>query len=142
MMRIENIEQEIVEEFELFGDDWEQRYEHLIDMGKTLQRMPEELKTEERLIRGCQSRVWLYAALKDGRVEFLADSDAIITKGIVAMMIRVLSGHHPEEIVAAPLAFIDKIGLKSHLSPTRANGLVSMIKQMKMDALALGASVK
>jgi cysteine desulfuration protein SufE len=142
MMRIENIEQEIVEEFELFGDDWEQRYEHLIDMGKTLQRMPEELKTEERLIRGCQSRVWLYAALKDGRVEFMADSDAIITKGIVAMMIRVLSGHRPEEIVAAPLAFIDKIGLKSHLSPTRANGLVSMIKQMKMDALALGASVK
>jgi cysteine desulfuration protein SufE len=142
MMKIESIEQEIVEEFELFGDDWEQRYEHLIDMGKTLQKMPEELKTDERLIRGCQSRVWLHAALKDGHVEFMADSDAIITKGIVAMMIRVLSGHRPEEIVAAPLAFLDKIGLKSHLSPTRANGLLSMIKQMKMDALALGASVK
>ncbi len=141
-MNIEAIEKEIVEEFELFGEDWEQRYEHLIDMGKTLQKMPEELKTDERLIRGCQSRVWLHSFLHEGKVEFTADSDAIITKGIVAMMIRVLSGHTPQEIVDAPLDFLDRIGLKSHLSPTRANGLVSMIKQMKMDALALGASTK
>lgn len=141
-MKIEEIENEILEEFELFGDDWEQRYEHLIDMGKTLSPMPEEMKTENRLIRGCQSRVWLQSSLKDGKVNYLADSDAIITKGIVAMMIRVLNDHSPKEIVDAPLNFIDKIGLKSHLSPTRANGLVSMIKQMKMDALALGASLK
>ena len=142
MTGIEEMEREIAEEFELFGDDWEQRYEHLIEMGKTLKKMPEELKTDERLIRGCQSRVWLHSSLNDGKVEYMADSDAIITKGIVAMMIRVLSGHPPQEIVAAPLGFLDRIGIKSHLSPTRANGLLSMIKQMKMDALALGASVK
>jgi cysteine desulfuration protein SufE len=103
--------------------------------------MNDELKTDDRLIRGCQSRVWLHSELNNGKVEYHADSDAIITKGIVALMVRVLSGHVPKEIVEAQLPFIDTIGLKEHLSPTRANGLVAMIKQMKMDALALQAKV-
>ena len=141
-MKIEEIENEILAEFEMFGSDWEQRYGHLIDMSKSLETMPAELKTDDKLIRGCQSRVWLHSALKNGKVIYLDDSDAIITKGIVAMMVRVLSGQAPTAIVDAPLHFIDKIGLKAHLSPTRANGLVSMIKQMKMDALALGAIAK
>jgi len=135
-MSIEETEQEITEEFALFGTDWEGKYEHLIDLGRSLPLIAGELKTEDRLIKGCQSKVWLHSRLENGLVFFSADSDAIITKGIVALMVRVLSGHTPAEIVAAKLGFIDQIGLKEHLSPTRANGLVSMIKQMKLDALA------
>lgn len=133
---ITETEKEIVEEFELFGDDWEAKYEHLIDLGKSLPIINPAYKTDDRLIKGCQSKVWLHSELKDGKVFFTADSDAIITKGIVALMVRVLSGNTPDEIINAELKFIDTIGLKEHLSPTRANGLVSMIKQMKMDALA------
>lgn len=136
-MSIQEIEKEIVEEFELFGDDWEGKYEHIIDLGKSLPKIKEEYKTDDRIIKGCQSKVWLHSELKDGKIVFTADSDAIITKGMVALMIRVLSNQKPEDVVSANLEFIDKIGLKEHLSPTRANGLVSMIKQMKLDALAL-----
>lgn len=136
-MTISEIEQEIVEEFELFGDEWEGKYEHLIDLGKSLPKIKEELKTEDRIIKGCQSKVWLHTELKDGKIIYTADSDAIITKGMVALMIRVLSNQNAEDIIKAELSFIEKIGLKEHLSPTRANGLVSMIKQMKLDALAL-----
>lgn len=135
-MSIQEIEKEIIEEFELFGDDWEGKYEHIIDLGKSLPKIKEEYKTDDRIIKGCQSKVWLHSELKDGKIVFTADSDAIITKGMVALMIRVLSNQKPEDVVNAELDFIDKIGLKEHLSPTRANGLVSMIKQMKLDALA------
>jgi cysteine desulfuration protein SufE len=136
-MSIKEVENEIVEEFEIFGEDWEGKYEHLIDLGRSLPIIEEKYKTEDRLIKGCQSRVWMHSELKDGKIFFSADSDAIITKGMVALMVRVLSDQKPEDVVNADLAFIDKIGLKEHLSPTRANGLVSMIKQMKLDALAL-----
>jgi cysteine desulfuration protein SufE len=136
-MSIKEIEQEIIEEFELFGDDWEGKYEHLIDLGKSLPKIKDEYKTDERIIKGCQSKVWLHTEMKDGKIIFSADSDAIITKGMVALMIRVLSGQPADEIVSADMSFIDKIGLKEHLSPTRANGLLSMIKQMKLDAAVL-----
>lgn len=136
-MTIREIEEEIIEEFEIFGEDWEGKYEHLIDLGKSLPKIKEEFKTEDRIIKGCQSKVWLHTELKDGKIIYRADSDAIITKGMVALMIRVLSGQNAEDIVNADLEFINKIGLKEHLSPTRANGLVSMIKQMKLDAIAL-----
>lgn len=141
-MSIKEIEEEIISEFELFGDDWEGKYEHIIDMGKSLPLIDASLKTDDRLIKGCQSKVWLHSELIDGVVIFKADSDAIITKGIVALMIRVLSGHTPKEIIDAELSFIDKIGFKEHLSPTRANGLISMIKQMKLDALAYAQLTK
>jgi len=137
LMTIEETENEIISEFETLGEDWESKYEHIIDLGKTLEPMKPEWKTDEKLIKGCQSRVWLHTELKNGLVIFSADSDAAIPKGIVALMVRVLSGHATEDIVRAKLDFIDKIGLKEHLSPTRANGLVSMIKQMKLDALKL-----
>ncbi len=137
-MSIAEVENEIVDEFGMF-DQWEDKYQYIIDLGKTLAPMNAEWKTDDRLIKGCQSRVWLYTELKDGKVIYHADSDAIITKGIVALMVRVLSEHTPKEIVDAPLDFIEKIGLKEHLSPTRANGLLSMVKQMKLDALALTA---
>ncbi len=136
-MTIQEIEKEIVEEFEIFGDDWEGKYEHLIDLGKSLPLIKEEFKTEDRIIKGCQSRVWLNSELKEGNVVYTADADAIITKGMVALMVRVLSDHKPEDIVKADLKFVDTIGLKEHLSPTRANGLVSMINKMKADALLL-----
>ena len=136
-MTIAEIENEIIDEFEIFGEDWEGKYEHLIDLGKSLPLIDGKFKTDERLIKGCQSKVWMHSELKNGKVVYTADSDALITKGMVALMVRVLSGHKPEEIVSADLDFINKIGLKEHLSPTRANGLVSMIKQMKLDALAL-----
>lgn len=135
-MSIENIEKEIKEEFELFGDDWEARYEHLIDMGKSLPLIPENQKTDDLLIKGCQSKLWLKSSFDGKLVTYVADSDAIITKGMAALIIRVLNNHSPDEIVHADLLFIEKIGLKEHLSPTRANGLVSLIKQMKLDALA------
>ncbi len=139
-MTIKEIEQEIIGEFEIFGEDWEGKYEHLIDLGKSLPKIKEEYKTEDRIIKGCQSKVWLHTELKDGKIIYTADSDAIITKGMVALMIRVLSNQKSEDIIKADLEFINKIGLKEHLSPTRANGLVSMIKQMKLDALALSKS--
>ena len=135
-----NIEKEIIEEFELF-ENWEDKYQFIIDLGKELKPLHEELKTEERIIKGCQSRVWLFSKLIDNKIHFEADSDAIITKGIVALLIRVLSNQTPDEIINTELEFINKIGLKEHLSPTRANGLVSMIKQMKLDALALKSKV-
>jgi len=135
---VENIEakeQEIIEEFSLF-DDWMDRYEHIIGLGKVLPLISDELKQDDLLIKGCQSRVWLHANLEDGKVLFTADSDAIITKGIISLLIRVLSGQTPSEIINTDLTFIDEIGLKEHLSPTRSNGLVSMVKQMKLYALA------
>ena len=138
-MEIKEIEQEIIEEFELFEGNWEGKYEHLIELGKSLPLIDAKYKTEDKLIKGCQSKVWLHSELKDGKVIFTADSDAIITRGLVALVVRVLAGHTPDEIIQAKMEFIDKIGLKEHLSPTRANGLVSMIKQMKMDALAFKA---
>ncbi|MFT5253979.1 MAG: cysteine desulfuration protein SufE [Flavobacteriales bacterium] len=139
-MRIAEIENEIIEEFELFGDDWEGKYQHLIDLGKHLPLIDKQHKTDDRLIKGCQSRVWLHSELYDEKVVFTADSDAIITKGIVAILIRVFPAQTPEEIMQADARFIDDIGLKERLSPTRANGLVSMIKQIKMYAIALNLS--
>lgn len=136
-MSIKEIENEIIEEFEIFGEDWEGKYEHLIDLGKSLPLIKEESKTEDKLIQGCQSQVWLNSEKKDDKVFFSADSDAIITKGMVALMIRVLSGQPAKEIIDSKLEFINKIGLTEHLSPTRANGLVSMINRMKMDAIKL-----
>lgn len=135
-MKIEETEQEIIEEFELFENNWEGKYEHLIELGKSLPLIDAKYKTEDKLIKGCQSKVWLHSELKNGKIIYSADSDAIITKGLVALVVRVLGDHTPDEIINAKMDFIDKIGLKEHLSPTRANGLVSMIKQMKLDALA------
>ena len=136
-MTIKEIEQEIIEEFEIFGEDWEGKYEHLIDLGKSLPKIKEDLKTDDRLIKGCQSKVWLHTEKQGDELVYTADSDAIITKGMVALIIRVLSHQKPENILKANLNFINKIGLTEHLSPTRANGLLSMIKQMKLDAMAL-----
>ena len=136
-MSIEEIEKEIIEEFELFGDDWEGKYEHLIELGKSLPKIKEVFKTEDRIIKGCQSKVWLHSEKGNNEIVYTADSDAIITKGMVALMIRVLSHQPAKEILTAKLDFINKIGLAEHLSPTRANGLLSMIKQMKLDAMAL-----
>jgi len=121
---------EIVEEFELF-DQWMDKYEYIIDLGKKLPLIDEALKVEENLIPGCQSQVWLHARMEDDTVEFTADSDAIITKGIIALLIRVLSGESPQSIAGSDLYFIDRIGLKEHLSPTRSNGLVSMVNKLK-----------
>ncbi len=134
-MKIKEIQEEIVDEFAFF-DDWMQRYEHMISLGKSLPLIDEANKTDEYLIKGCQSKVWVFPELKDGKVFYTADSDAIITKGIVALLLRVFSNQTPEDILQADTKFIDEIGLKEHLSPTRANGLVSMIKQLKMYALA------
>ncbi len=136
-MTIEDIENEIIEEFEIFGDDWEGKYEHLIDLGKSLPKIKEDYKTDDRLIKGCQSKVWLHTEKQGNEIVYTADSDAIITKGMVALIIRVLSHQKPEAILKADLGFINKIGLTEHLSPTRANGLLSMIKQMKLDAMVL-----
>ena len=136
-MNIKDIENEIIEEFALFEDDWEGKYEHLIELGKSLPKIDEASKTDDRIIKGCQSKVWLKSEKIDGLVVYTADSDAIITKGMVALMVRVLSHQTPQAILETNLDFINKIGLTEHLSPTRANGLVSMIKQMKLDALAL-----
>lgn len=137
-MSIKEKEQQIVEEFEMF-DDWMDKYNHLIEMGKSLPLIDEKNKTESNLISGCQSRVWLHAEMKDGKVYFTADSDAVITKGIIYILIRALSGENPEDILNADLKFLDDIGLKEHLSPTRSNGLVSMIKQVKLYAMAFKA---
>lgn len=134
-MTIQEKQQEVVDEFSMF-DDWMQRYEYMIELGKSLPLIDEKYKIDENLIKGCQSKVWVHAELDGDKLIFTADSDAIITKGIVAILIRVFSGQHPSEILNADTAFIDEIGLKEHLSPTRANGLVSMIKQLKMYAVA------
>ncbi|MCB0760128.1 MAG: SufE family protein [Flavobacteriales bacterium] len=128
-------QEEIIDEFAFF-EDWMQKYEHIIELGKDLPLIDEQFKTDEQLIKGCQSRVWLYAELKDGKIHFTADSDAIITKGMVALMIRVLDGLTPLEVVDADMSFIKEIGLTEHLSPTRSNGLASMVKQMKFYGLA------
>lgn len=138
MNTIAEIEDEIRDEFALF-DDWEDRYNYLIDLGKDLPLIDPSLKTDDRLIKGCQSRVWLHAESRDGQVLYTADSDAIITKGLIALMVRVLSGQKPEDIVRAQLSFIDDIHLREHLSPTRSNGLVSMINQMKSYAAQLAS---
>ncbi len=132
-MMIEDIENEIVEEFEVF-DDWMQKYEYLIELGKSLPLINQKYKTQANIITGCQSQVWMHSELIDKHIVFTADSDAIITKGMVALMIRVLSNHTPDEIINAKLNFVNKVGLTQHLSPTRSNGLLSMIRQMKMDA--------
>lgn len=135
MSKIKERQEEIIEEFSMF-EDWMQRYEYMIELGKSLPLIDEKHKTEENIIKGCQSKVWVYAEMQGDEVDFTADSDAIITKGIIAILIRVFSGQKPEDIITADTSFIDEIGLKDHLSPTRANGLVSMIKQMKMYAIA------
>lgn len=137
-MTIKEIQDEIIDEFSMF-DDWEERYQYVIDLGKTLPLIDEQFKTEENIIKGCQSKVWLHGEQRDGKVVFTADSDAILTKGIIAILIRVFSNQTTQDILDADTAFIDEIGLKEHLSPTRANGLVSMIKQIKMYALAFSA---
>jgi cysteine desulfuration protein SufE len=134
-MKIKEIQDEIVDEFSMF-DDWMQRYEYIIELGKNLPLIEEEFKTEENIIKGCQSKVWLKGEQKGDVVIFTADSDAILTKGIIAILIRVFSNQKPADILDADMRFIDEIGLKEHLSPTRANGLVSMIKNIKMYALA------
>lgn len=134
-MNINNIQDEIIEEFSVF-DDWMDKYQYLIDIGKNLQIIADDKKNEKHQIDGCQSRVWVAAELKDGKIYYQADSDAVITKGIVALLMRVLSGQTPEDILNNELYFIDKIGLKQHLSPTRSNGLLAMMKQMKLYALA------
>jgi cysteine desulfuration protein SufE len=137
-MTIKEIQDDIVDEFSMF-DDWMQRYEYIIELGKNLPLIQEEFKTEENIIKGCQSKVWLQGEQKDETVVFTADSDAILTKGIIAILIRVFSNQKPADILEADMDFIDAIGLKEHLSPTRANGLVSMIKNIKMYALAFNS---
>ena len=134
-MTVEQVQDEIIDEFSLF-DDWMQRYEYMIDLGKSLPLINAKHKTENNIIKGCQSKVWVHADMVDEKVVFTADSDAIMTKGIIAILITVLSGQSPQNIADAKLDFINEIGLKDQLSPTRANGLVSMIKQMKIYALA------
>ncbi|MEQ8705446.1 MAG: SufE family protein [Phaeodactylibacter sp.] len=138
MNPINSIQDEIIEEFAFFGD-WMEKYEYIIDLGKSLPIIEEQYKDESHLIKGCQSQVWLHADQAEGKVRFTADSDAVITKGIIALLIRVLSEQQAAEIASADLYFIDKIGLKEHLSPTRSNGLVSMVKQMKMYGLAINS---
>lgn len=137
-MTIKEIQDEIIDEFSMF-EDWEERYQYVIDLGNSLPLIDEQYKTEDNIIKGCQSKVWLHGEQQDGEVIFTADSDAILTKGIIAILIRVFSGQKPQDILDADTGFIDEIGLKEHLSPTRANGLVSMIKQIKMYALAYSA---
>jgi len=137
-MTIKEQQDEIIADFELFGD-WMDKYEYIIQLGKELPLIDSQYKIDENLIRGCQSKVWLHADYTGGIMTFTADSDAVITKGLVSLVIKVLSGHTPKEIVDADLYFIDAIGLSSHLSPTRSNGLLSMVKQIKMYALAYQA---
>jgi cysteine desulfuration protein SufE len=134
-MTIQEKENELIAVFETF-DNWLDNYNYIIEMGKDLNRIDPKYKTKQNLISGCQSNVWLHAEYRDGKIYFSADSDAVITKGIIHLLIDVLSGHTPDEILSADLGFIEKIGLREHLSPTRSNGLVSMIKQIKLYALA------
>jgi|TARA_R110001592_G_scaffold127307_3_gene339023 cysteine desulfuration protein SufE len=134
-MTIKEIQEEIIDEFSMF-DDWMERYEYIIELGKSLPIIDAQYKLDENLIKGCQSKVWLFSELENDTIKYTADSDAILTKGIVALLLRVYSDQKPAAILTAETSFIDKIGLKEHLSPTRANGLVSMIKQIKMYAIA------
>ncbi|TVR41960.1 MAG: SufE family protein [Bacteroidia bacterium] len=140
MSGIKEKEQEIIEEFEIF-DDWMDKYNYIIELGKSVPEINPEYKQEKYLIRGCQAQVWLHADYKEGKVIYTADSDALITKGIIALLIKVLSGQPPQEIIDADMAFIDQIGLREHLSQTRSNGLLNMIKQMKLYALAFQKSM-
>jgi len=140
-MTLKEIQEEIIEEFAVF-EEWMDKYEFLIELGSNLPVIDPKYKNNEYLINGCQSKVWLYADLVDGKVQFTADSDAIITKGIVALLVRVLSNRAPEEIMNADLFFIDNIGLTDNLSPTRSNGLVAMVKQMKLYGMAYHAKMK
>lgn len=138
-MTIKEIQEEIIDEFNLF-DDWMERYEYLIEIGRSLPIIDEQYKLDENIIKGCQSKVWLYSEMNHTKIDFTADSDAILTKGLVALLLRVFSNQTPEDILKADTLFIDEIGLKEHLSPTRANGLVSMIKQIKLYAIAQQAN--
>lgn len=138
-MTIKEIQEEIIDEFDMF-EDWMERYEHLIELGKSLPIIDEQYKVEENIIKGCQSKVWLHSELQGDKIQYTADSDAILTKGLVALLLRVYSDQTPQNILAADTAFIDDIGLKEHLSPTRANGLVSMLKQIKLYAIAQQAN--
>ncbi|MDC6361987.1 MULTISPECIES: SufE family protein [Flavobacteriaceae] len=140
-MTIQEIQEEIIDEFSTF-DDWMQRYEYMIELGKSLPIIDEQYKVDDNLIKGCQSKVWVHAELDDDKLVFTADSDAIITKGIIAILIRAFSNQKPQDIIDADTAFIDEIGLKEHLSPTRANGLVSMVKQLKLYAVAYQTQLK
>lgn len=140
-MTIKEIQNEIIDEFSMF-DDWMRRYEYIIELGKSLPLIKEEYKTDENLIKGCQSKVWLQGEQTDDKIVFTADSDAILTKGIIAILIRAFSNQKAEDIINADTQFIDEIGLKEHLSATRANGLVSMIKNIKMYALAFDSKNK
>lgn len=135
---IETIEAEIVNEFSLF-ENWEDKYEYIIDMGKKLKPLPDEDKKDENKIKGCQSSVWMHSNYTDGKIFYEADSDAMIVKGLVSMLVRVFSGQPPQKVIDAPLNFIDEIGMTSHLAQTRSNGLRSMIRQMKLDAIAWNA---
>ena len=134
-MTIQEIQEGIIDEFSMF-DDWMQRYEYMIELGKSLPLIEDRYRTDDNLIKGCQSRVWVHAELDGDRLRFTADNDAIITKGIIAILIRAFDNQRPRDIIDADTSFIDKIGLKEHLSPTRANGLVSMVKQLKLYAVA------
>ena len=139
-MTIKQIQDEIVDEFSMFDEEnWDERYQYVIDLGKTLPLIDEQYKTDDNIIKGCQSKVWLHGEQNDGKIIFTADSDAILTKGIIAILIRTFSNQKASDILESDTKFIDEIGLKEHLSPTRANGLVSMIKQIKMYALAFNA---
>ncbi|MFO7756379.1 MAG: SufE family protein [Bacteroidales bacterium] len=140
-MTIDQVQEAIIDEFSLF-DDWMDKYDHLIEEGNNLSPLDEKYKHNDYLIEGCQSKVWLYPEFIDGKIYFKADSDAIITKGIAALLIRVLSGRTPDEIINADLYFIDRVGLSQNLSPTRSNGLLSMVKQMKLYAIALKSKQK
>jgi len=139
-MTIKEIQEEIKDEFSMFDEEnWDERYQYVIDLGKTLPLIDEKFKTEDNIIKGCQSKVWLHGEQNEGKIVFTADSDAILTKGIIAILIRTFSNQSAAAILEADTKFIDEIGLKEHLSPTRANGLVSMIKQIKMYALAFSS---
>jgi len=140
-MTIKEIQEEIIDEFSMF-EDWMERYEYIIDLGKSIPLIDEQYQTDDNIIKGCQSKVWLHAEENDGKIEFTANSDAILTKGIIALLLRVFSEQTPQDILDTKLYFIDEIGLKEHLSPTRANGLVSMIKQLKLYALGFQVKLK
>mgnify|MGYP001455938868 CR=1 FL=1 len=134
IVNIKEITEQILEDFS-YLDDWDNKYEYLIELGKSLPLIPAELKTDENKVSGCQSQVWVKPEMKDGLIYFKADSDAIITKGLISLLVKVLSGQKPEDIATADLSFLDKIGMKEHLSPTRANGLMNMVKRLKEEAL-------
>jgi cysteine desulfuration protein SufE len=138
-MTIKEIQEEIIDEFDLF-EDWMERYEHLIELGKSLPMIDAQYKVDQNIIKGCQSKVWLHSELQGDKIQYTADSDAILTKGLVALLLRVFTDQTPQDILAADTHFIDEIGLKEHLSPTRANGLVSMLKQIKLYAIAQQAN--